>query len=132
MIKKATKGFTLIELLVVIAIIGILSSVVIASMNSARMKSRDARRISDIGQIKTALELYFDSNQSYPSTAQGTAVLATSFIPRVPTDPQGGSYEYATSTTGSGYCLGAALEDVGNVALDNDADTESCGGFYGS
>ncbi len=50
---KNTKGFTLIELLVVIAIIGILSSVVLASLSTARAKSRDARRISDIGQMQT-------------------------------------------------------------------------------
>ena len=55
MFKSNSKGFTLIELLVVIAIIGILSSVVLASLNSAKKKSRDARRVADIGQIKLAL-----------------------------------------------------------------------------
>ena len=67
-IKGTRKGFTLIELLVVIAIIGILSSVVLASLSTARQKSRDAKRISDIGQVQLALELYFDKVQSYPST----------------------------------------------------------------
>ncbi len=61
-----SRGFTLIELLVVIAIIGLLSSVVLASLNSARQKSRDARRIADMVQIRTALELYYDSNRAYP------------------------------------------------------------------
>ena len=60
------RGFTLIELLVVIAIIGILSSVVLASLSTARQKSRDAKRISDLGQVQLALELYFDKVQSYP------------------------------------------------------------------
>lgn len=54
--KKYTKGFTLIELLVVIAIIGILASVVLVSLNSARNKGKDARVISDVQQIRTALE----------------------------------------------------------------------------
>ncbi len=67
-IKGSRKGFTLIELLVVIAIIGILSSVVLASLSTARQKSRDAKRISDLGQVQLALELYFDKVQSYPST----------------------------------------------------------------
>jgi type II secretion system protein G len=65
------RGFTLIELLVVIAIIGLLSSVVLASLNSARAKSRDARRISDLKQMQLALELYYDSNGQYPQPSQG-------------------------------------------------------------
>lgn len=64
---KRSRGFTLIELLVVIAIIGLLSSVVVASLNTARAKARDAQRLSDLHQIKTALELYYSTNNSYPS-----------------------------------------------------------------
>ncbi len=64
--SRASRGFTLIELLVVIAIIGLLSSVVLASLNSARQKSRDSRRIADMLQIRTALELYYDTNRAYP------------------------------------------------------------------
>ena len=55
------KGFTLIELLVVIAIIGVLASIVLASLNSARTKARDARRLADLNQIGIALEFYLDS-----------------------------------------------------------------------
>lgn len=62
-------GFTLIELLVVIAIIGLLSSVVLASLNGARNKSKDARRIADLRQIQTALELYYSDNNAYPNTS---------------------------------------------------------------
>ena len=69
--KKNTKGFTLIELLVVIAIIGVLSAIILASFGSARQKSRTARRISDINEIKTALELYYHDYGVYPS-ATGT------------------------------------------------------------
>lgn len=73
------KGFTLIELLVVIAIIGILSAVVLVSLNSARQKSRDARRLSDIRQIQTAMELYYNDNGAYPDqTAAGAAPTVTS------------------------------------------------------
>ena len=62
-------GFTLIELLVVIAIIGLLSSVVLASLNSARDKSVAARRISDLKQIEIALQFYFDDNGVFPASS---------------------------------------------------------------
>lgn len=64
--RKYSRAFTLIELLVVVAIIGVLASVVLASLNTARAKARDARRLSDVKQIQTALELYFDVNGHYP------------------------------------------------------------------
>lgn len=60
------RGFTLIELLVVISIIGLLASIVMVSLNSARAKARDARRLADLRQIQTALELYYDKNGQYP------------------------------------------------------------------
>jgi prepilin-type N-terminal cleavage/methylation domain-containing protein len=68
---SSNRGFTLIELLVVIAIIGLLSSVVLASLSTARAKSRDARRIADMSQIKIALELYNDEKGYYPGSYQG-------------------------------------------------------------
>jgi prepilin-type N-terminal cleavage/methylation domain-containing protein len=63
--KKYTKGFTLIELLVVIAIIGILASIVLVSLNSARNKGKDARIISDVQQVRTALESGYNGS-GYP------------------------------------------------------------------
>ena len=60
------KGFTLIELLVVVAIIGMLSSIVLASLNTARGNARDARRQQDLKQIQTALELYYNDFNEYP------------------------------------------------------------------
>lgn len=68
-LKNTKKGFTLIELLVVIVIIAMLSAIVMAALSNSRQKSRDARRISDIGQIALALELYYDGHRSYPSTS---------------------------------------------------------------
>jgi prepilin-type N-terminal cleavage/methylation domain-containing protein len=64
--KINKKGFTLIELLVVIAIIGLLSTLAVVSLNSARLKARDARRQSDLRQISTAMELYRTQTDSYP------------------------------------------------------------------
>lgn len=64
------KGFTLIELLVVIAIIGLLSSVAMASLNSARAKSRDALRLTQMQQVARALEMYYSDHGQYPYSAQ--------------------------------------------------------------
>ncbi len=60
--KEMKKGFTLIELLVVIAIIGILSSVVLASLNTARAKGADGAIKGNIGGTRAQAELYYDSN----------------------------------------------------------------------
>lgn len=65
---KKERGFTLIELLVVIAIIGLLSSVVMASLNQVRAKARDSSRKQSIIQVRNALELYSSQNGSYPSS----------------------------------------------------------------
>ena len=62
------RGFTLIELLVVIAIIGVLSSVVLVSLNTARYKANDAKRRSDLQSLQTALEIYYNTHGAYPST----------------------------------------------------------------
>lgn len=123
--SKTVRGFTLIELLVVIAIIGILSSVVLASLNTARLKSRDTRRISDIKQLQLALALYYDANSSVYPTA--LSALAPTYIPVIPVDPVTSSGAYKYSATGAGtvcssYHLGATLEDTANQALSGDAD----------
>lgn len=61
--KRYTKGFTLIELLVVIAIIGILASVVLVSLNSARNKGKDSRIISDVQQLRTLAESTYNGSR---------------------------------------------------------------------
>lgn len=63
---KQRRGFTLIELLVVIAIIGLLATLAVVALNNARSKSRDAKRVSDIKQIQTALELFYLDQNGYP------------------------------------------------------------------
>lgn len=124
--KKQAKGFTLIELLVVIAIIGILSSVVLASLNTARLKSRDTRRVADVKQLQLALQLYFDAHGNYPATL---AALAPTYIAVIPTDPTNQSqYIYdgqdtdGTASTCESYHMGASMEDNTNQALNSDVD----------
>lgn len=118
------KGFTLIELLVVIAIIGILSSVVLASLNSARQKSRDARRVSDMKQLQLALELYFDTNRAYPvQTTQGAlpaSLVTGGHMAALPVEPvsSNAAYQYISAAGGSSYCLGAQIEGTPPTPAD--------------
>jgi general secretion pathway protein G len=146
--KSSARGFTLIELLVVIAIIGILSSVVLASLSTARAKSRDARRIADIDQIRTALELYNDSTGAYPSFTSaslqsftssdttGVGLIVPAYMSKLPSDPTAANRYYycgqalrgdgacsgSPSASSTFYILGANLERNDNSALKTDSD----------
>lgn len=132
--RKGEKGFTLIELLVVIAIIGVLSTIVLVSLNTAREKARDVRRVSDMRQVALGLEMYYDSHTDtgYPGTVTGstvnewdtmdTALEGDGFITSVPTDPGTNTYEYWVASGNQSYVLNATLEDGDHSALDDDID----------
>lgn len=127
--SQKSRGFTLIELLVVIAIIGLLSSVVLASLNGARIKGRDARRLADIKQIQVALELYYGS-QTQPAYPAALSSLATTYIASVPVDPAtGSSYTYAVSSTDLYYCIGATMEGTVPTPADTCDGTTQGGGM---
>ncbi len=136
--KKNTKGFTLIELLVVIAIIGLLSTLSILALNQARARARDAKRISDVKQIQTALELYYNDAGAYPASltaggaiASGSNVyLAAVPVPPSPVDGTGcpaiqAIYTYNNTGTGQAgnssytiqYCLGANVNNVPGFSM---------------
>ncbi len=132
------RGFTLIELLVVIAIIALLTGIVITSLTGSKAKARDAKRISDIGNIQLALELYFDRCKTYPDKITGdltkiktgcpttpSQVSLASFISVMPTPPSSSpiAYDYAYYTDSSGnvtdYVLHAKLESYNEVIKDS-------------
>lgn len=149
---KKRKGFTLIELLVVIAIIGLLATLAVVALNSARQKSRDAKRVADVKQVQTALELGFVETNSYPVAATavvlgsgnqlvlcdnaGSAVwqanstgCSTVFMSLVPDNPTPGGADYSyTSADGSTYSLTFTLEGT-TGGLDAGAHTASPGGI---
>lgn len=138
--KNRMRGFTLIELLVVIAIIGVLATIVLASLQTARLKARNARRITDVKQLQLALELYFDANtNSYPTAlTSGPALtdIAPTYIPAIPADPSGGAYTYERCSLVL-YHLGATLEPeggAGNPAFSSDlnAAPAGCTGTWGA
>jgi len=130
--KNSKQGFTLIELLVVIAIIGLLSTMSILSLNSARARARDAKRVADIKQIQTALEMYYNDAGDYPaSLTTGSPILYGSStymqaVPAPPTPVDGTAcptvqpdYTYAKGTYSYTlkYCLGAAVNTIPGNAL---------------
>lgn len=137
-------GFTLIELLVVVAIIGLLASIILASLSSARGKGADARRLADIREIQNALELYVQTCKSYPNTLSSSAnngscpsgINLGTFLTSIPADPgSGNGYLYAAFGSGAGctsYHLGADLQ-VGQTVGANQAASNAAkctGGTY--
>lgn len=138
--SKKQKGFTLIELLVVISIIGLLGTLAMTSINNARMKARDTKRMADLKQIQKALDLYYDTNKAYPMISQarsyynaltpgtgtvwtGAGSLGTALAPymqNLPKDPMNNSntqeYRYDSKPAGLGVGYGLAINLEGTYS----------------
>jgi prepilin-type N-terminal cleavage/methylation domain-containing protein len=139
------QGFTLIELLIVIAILGILGAILFVAIGGTpQQNARDARRISEIGNLQLALELYNTDNEQYPATTGLSAALVPTYVGGLPADPRNNDagcgttgytpnfpdssytagdfgYNY-TKLAGGGYVLAACLENSSNDALNADID----------
>ena len=141
------KGFTLIELLVVIAIIGLLSTLAVVALGSARKKANDSKRLSDVKQVQTALELYYTDNNAYPTAATAVNLgdatheclnssgfaasgCASPYMGLVPMGPGSTEYYTYTSADGTTYTIAATLEvgagnfDVGAISASPSGITQ--------
>ncbi len=137
-VQKKSRGFTLIELLVVVTILGLLASIVLTSLASARVKSRDAKRQGDLQEMQKALELYNTQNGSYPnpnvacsvgtgdvfsSSLCWSTLIPTAYIPSMPIDPQNTDlgncgttanchvYHYCVYNNNQNYIISVNLEN---------------------
>ncbi len=153
---KRVRGFTLIELLVVIAIIGLLSSVVLASLNTARGKAKDAATLSDIKQITLALHFARDSssNDRFPGTAGAWQCMKSSgtcwrggygsnpaltsalapYMPNIPkTQAPSGTYMHDAYMYLPYYTANIGASPPGTYiiyALQEDMGASGCNGYY--
>lgn len=143
---KTSRGFTLVELLVVLAIIGLLSSIVLTSLNAARVKARDALRKSQTSEFKAALELYYFKNGKYPCGNASCSIAVVPFnatfnfgvnpvntlisdgdISSVPSDPiypDGTTLQNCNANGPSGYCYCSAGTDSYVLTVNTEDDTK--------
>lgn len=91
------QGFTIIEILIVIAVVGSLATMIMINMSKAKAKSRDAKRYSDLSELVTATELYYDDMKKYPATV--------------------GNYDNLITNTSHAYIVGDDLNDPNNKGM---------------
>lgn len=142
---KRKQGFTLIEVLVAVTIVAVLTAAGVISYSSVNKRSRDAKRKSDIEQLRSALEMYRTDYSYYPkvntvnfnNVSNLDPLLVSDYLPGIPTDPQVSGtvfYRYkATDPSGGqyyGYCLCAKLETL-SANDSNCADTLPAACNYG-
>ncbi|MDD5341581.1 MAG: prepilin-type N-terminal cleavage/methylation domain-containing protein [Patescibacteria group bacterium] len=138
--NKKNKGFTVVELLVVILVILVLASISVFALNGQKAKAQDAKRLSDIRQIQTALEFYKSDAGEYPivstpiilgsqqygrlcSKASGGFVSSqtvcsadSNYMSQIPTDPAAGK-NYTYTGTASGYDITFTTETTTSLGV---------------
>lgn len=132
------KGFTLIELLIVIIILGVLAALITGNFFTSLKKGRDTKRKADLEQVQRALEMYYEDNRVYPTTAGLTfnsqlchpdGCNTKVYMQKVPNDPVSGkNYQYL-SFDGTDYKIFACLEnDQQMLPYLSTGSTLACGG----
>jgi len=122
--NRLNRGFTLIELLVVIAIIGILSSVVLASLNTARSKGADAAVKSNLNNVRAQAELYYDGNgNSYTGVCTGTN--PGNILTGVTAAAAAGGGAVACNTSSTAWAASTALKTAGYWCVDSTGQSKS-------
>ena len=135
---KKQRGFSLIELLIVVGILVLLAIISVVALNDQQAKARDAKRISDVRQIRTALEFYSSDENEYPirpnpvvlgqdgqeklcSKAEGGFVAASvecktesTYMNKIPTDPMS-DRKYVFTSDGKGYDIVFTTEKISSL-----------------
>ncbi len=113
------KGFTLIELLVVGTILAVLAAGAFVSYSTTTARSRDSKRLSDIEQVRSALEMFRADNASYyqatGSVVSTLGILSPDYISKLPSDPKFAStfdYYYNSAAPAATYELCAKTENL--------------------